>query len=529
MMTILLWLETVLLTAVAAAVLLSWAMRLAPSRWRLVGLAVAAFLPVLLAPGSLWTLGFWLSFYIGGIPIWSLSGLLLTSITSNAWLFWRARRDEPWKSWRLASGLAAAVVLTLTTFTLAEQAVIANLRTRSGESLAVATTVMPVSIPDEQNAAIPYTRAIPSLESQDLIKFKTENNGFRKWTDDDPRFREILQKLTEWREPLADLHEGGRRSGCWFERDFSSQALIDVTFRELVPLMNGAHLLWLDAHARFATGDVIQGWRSVESLSRLAQHYAREPFLLCQLVAVSIDGMAFTAATAGLKHPDQRELADIHIPEANSWSRQLRRALIMEQASGSQAMALANIRDDVLPLIMQQVVANDQLENSTNRPWLRLYTVFLLEADFSDFQRTLTAWRRATQKTWTDWQREEAEFDRRRGNPQERHIFGSLLLPAVKGAAEYMAVSEGQRSLVRLALAARTHRRTTGSWPANPEALAGIMSWPRDPFTDSPLRAEVREGKLVLWSIGPDGVDDHGDKEWDRAKKTGDLVLTVSP
>ena len=92
-----------------------------------------------------------------------------------------------------------------------------------------------------------------------------------------------------------------------------------------------------------------------------------------------------------------------------------------------------------------------------------------------------------------------------------------------------MASAEGYRSLTRLALAARTHRRTTGSWPANPEALAGVMVWPRDPFTDAPLRAEVRNGKLVLWSNGPDGVDDHGEKEWDRKTKNGDLILTVSP
>ncbi len=56
---------------------------------------------------------------------------------------------------------------------------------------------------------------------------------------------------------------------------------------------------------------------------------------------------------------------------------------------------------------------------------------------------------------------------------------------------------------------------------------AGINEIPIDPFTDEPLRTAMSDGKLVVYSVGPDGSDEGGRMPYDYDKKQGDLVFQL--
>ncbi|WP_425396317.1 SHD1 domain-containing protein [Aeoliella sp.] len=56
---------------------------------------------------------------------------------------------------------------------------------------------------------------------------------------------------------------------------------------------------------------------------------------------------------------------------------------------------------------------------------------------------------------------------------------------------------------------------------------AGIDEIPIDPFTDEPLRTADVDGKLVVYSVGTDVIDDGGTVLYDYQKKQGDFVFKL--
>ena len=69
-----------------------------------------------------------------------------------------------------------------------------------------------------------------------------------------------------------------------------------------------------------------------------------------------------------------------------------------------------------------------------------------------------------------------------------------------------------------------------------PESLRAVAPQyipqvPADPFGEGPLRSVMAAGKLTVYSVGPDGVDDDGRPVTDKvpgANSTGDLIVTVA-
>ena len=74
------------------------------------------------------------------------------------------------------------------------------------------------------------------------------------------------------------------------------------------------------------------------------------------------------------------------------------------------------------------------------------------------------------------------------------------------------------------ALAARRFREKHGRWPGSMEELAGLADAKRleDPFAAAPLRIAKVKNAIIIYSVGPDGRDDHA-AAYDAEKMTGDL------
>jgi hypothetical protein len=104
-----------------------------------------------------------------------------------------------------------------------------------------------------------------------------------------------------------------------------------------------------------------------------------------------------------------------------------------------------------------------------------------------------------------DWQRGKASFpDWARGS-------GQLLLDFANDRAQATWI-EAEVRLARVAIAAFRDGATAGM-----EAAARSI----DPFDGKPLRARVEPGVLVVWSVGPDQVDDGGSDEFPYPKPRG--------
>jgi hypothetical protein len=74
-----------------------------------------------------------------------------------------------------------------------------------------------------------------------------------------------------------------------------------------------------------------------------------------------------------------------------------------------------------------------------------------------------------------------------------------------------------------VAVAAERYRRANGRWP---EALAQLVPGylarvPADPFDGKPLRLRRRDDGVTVYSVGPDGKDDGGRIDRQRADPAG--------
>jgi hypothetical protein len=55
-----------------------------------------------------------------------------------------------------------------------------------------------------------------------------------------------------------------------------------------------------------------------------------------------------------------------------------------------------------------------------------------------------------------------------------------------------------------------------------------LESIPADPFDGKPLRLAVKEDRRIIYSVGPDGVDDGGVDIHGKEGK-GDVIFTLRP
>lgn len=103
--------------------------------------------------------------------------------------------------------------------------------------------------------------------------------------------------------------------------------------------------------------------------------------------------------------------------------------------------------------------------------------------------------------------------------PHRFPILG-VLMPALGHSVQTVQTARAHTDATLLAIAAHVHHRRTGAWPTDASELVPhlLPSIPEDPFNPGqPYRMIVRDGKLIVYSLGADGDDDQGTLEPNEA------------
>ena len=114
---------------------------------------------------------------------------------------------------------------------------------------------------------------------------------------------------------------------------------------------------------------------------------------------------------------------------------------------------------------------------------------------------------------WTTLDALEASITSSGGPFRQLHLFPlSIVAPAMDRIVLAYQYRAFMHQLTRTVVALNQYRAIHGSWPAGLEELEPelLERLPRDPFDGALVRYALRAGRPILWSIGPDKVDQTG-------------------
>jgi hypothetical protein len=422
--------------------------------------------------------------------------------------------------------VGVAVVLTCITVSNMDLAVKVQLAALRAESGAKVLALLPPRLAERDNAAGAYREAFEVLQPP--------GEGPARWTEKvaawlaadakvDFADQEVLALLRRHENGMALLRKAAALPGCSFDRDYHQA--VDLMLPELQHLREGAALLSLDARSKARQGDRKGAVADVAALFGMARHVS-EPILIALMVSVAIDRIAVATLedvlAQGVK-PD--EFATLAIADV-SYMRELQRDIRMEEAALGLPIYLAVSAGAVGDsLWLREVIAPLGGAYALGTP---LYRVFFLQDDLASYRRYMKAYADLAGRPYAEARGDWEELERRIRSDRAGGIVSSLSLPAVQRCVTLATRADAGHRLAQLALAALAFRAKKGAFPARLDELvpAHLGRVPLDPFDGKPLRLK-RDGKdLVLYSVGPDGIDDAGNP-WSEEHRRGDIVFRL--
>jgi len=271
-----------------------------------------------------------------------------------------------------------------------------------------------------------------------------------------------------------------------------------------------ANVLWYDAMLRSEEKDADGALDSVRGILNAGRSIGDEPTLISVLVRIAIRGVA-----AG----------------------ELERSLAQGQPSENPMRTLQSLLEDEekVPLLLygmrgERAVFDRLLENIQNGK-IRTKAVgglmgggeeFLLVSGPVAGQRAifLDIMTENVEAAKLPVEQQDAELTRIDKSISQRPLLIRILMPAGIRVAQAYCRSQAQLRAAIVALAVERFRREHGRWPNSlAELVPGKLPQVYvDPYDGKPLRYRRNKGGVVIYSVGPDKIDDGGNLE--RIKKT---------
>ncbi len=507
---VLLWFEhaTFLVSAVLLILILTSRMRSRPGR-ALLKIGILLLPSLFYVPLALWAI---ISRFVAGVdvPVFvPVSPVVILWASYVALWIYVGRRQQAGRPLNLARpamvcGVSLALmVMTFWNIDLAVRDDMSEMRLRAG---AMALATAPPRVLDSDNAALVYELAFALIE---------DYPDWPSTSDRDVPLEKLRQIISDHQSAIAQLRRAAAMPGYYIDRPWHAPRL-DWLLPQLGQARPASKLLIFDARLRLADGDITGALQNVQAVTRMAQHFGEEPLLVSALVAMSIHASALDELEQILPHATAADLKGFELSDTLSWDRHLRRALTMERTLGLMVFAQ--------PEQLRMVGGDDQRMTFAvlSTP---LYRVFALRDDLASSNRIWRAYLQAAAQPYyiakPMWQGAEAEL-----KSGVCGIVTGMLMPALSRSHETTTRNNALHELARTGLAMRKYQLKYRQLPANLDALVPefLISIPRDPFADQPLSLKVTEDQTVLYSVGPDLVDDDG-VAWNRESGKGDVMV----
>ena len=274
-------------------------------------------------------------------------------------------------------------------------------------------------------------------------------------------------------------------------------------------------MLRLDAREELARGHVSAAIADTAAIYGMSRHFAERPLLVSGLVGIGIGALADKTLEDVLPAVTNRdELAGLRLAQLPSMGRMLQQALRGEEAYGL-AFYGGELRD--VPGAKPVSGNNPQAQAVAMGLFSR---VFVLDSDdcmsmMNDYQNWAAQPYYAVEKQVSD------------SGGRGHGVFVSILLPSMSRMLITCGMIEATDACAEVAVAMTRFRLDHGAMPSRLDDLVPdyLDAVPTDPFDGKPIRLAVKPDRWIIYSVGPDGVD-NGGAEMDENQK-GDVIFTL--
>ena len=518
-----LWLAVVAAGLLWTAALTAAAARIPPTGWRLVLLALALAVPVLLlallvAPLVLlqrpgwWIYGIsaWLAAIGGGL--WILRTGAAERSVADA-LHGAGGAGEPvaagwWPVGLLALSFLAASV-ALGTVAIIDNAASADLAQRQLEAQSRLRIRLPVPIPAAADALPLYLEAAGLLEDDPVLT--ADDSPLHQLAPDAsaPARAELLRRHAD---ALAAVRQAADAEACGASEQWRA-ADMDTFLERTTMLRLCARFLALAARHEAATGDMQGGLADIVRLRRIARHATDKPVLLTGLVGLAIDSLALNtlADILPLARPADRPLLagplakELTAPGTSPTTILMGEegfglAQFADMAAAGPALA-ADLDEAAAPLYAQWVAGP-------------LFRLSVLPEELSAYSSCLERYQQAAATESLAARQilaREAEKSSADGG-----TLAQLVAPGLSSFLKSQDRFDAKRAAAGVLLAATRQRLETGALPDTIDKLVPteLDAVPADSFLGEPMQKPLRllqtTGEWTIYSVGPNGNDDGG-------------------
>jgi len=366
----------------------------------------------------------------------------------------------------------------------------------------------------------PALRCTPgaSLEKKNTARLPEKELAAIRRFCEEPASKEALQLLSE----AAKKEEG------YFARDYAKGIALDSS--ELNFLFPSLRLLLNRSWCLAMGGDVAGGVSEMRSGMRISEFYLNDPLLICWLVGVSGEQMCLPAIMDLLAKTDvaPREMDDLEI--SVKAIRGMVRTTLVRAFDGERIFFGASIFEQLLSrnigpseiLSAFGVSASSGKVNSQAEGLVLIYQYPLrpfLIADYAAYLRFMLGIR----KVILDPQAGDREAKRLAEKIPRTAFLTRISAPAFGSILGKLHEVEVSLDLALLGLRAEKFRMGNGHYPPSLAEVPGPL--PKDPFTGGEFHYKESDGNILIYSVGPDLVDNQGNAV--KVKGERDIVWSV--
>jgi hypothetical protein len=452
----------------------------------------------------------------------------LAFLAGAAIVLYLGRRREPasrpvaagWRVWLLALAWIIAGVIWSLLLRHMDRVALARYADALSDARSRYLANMTPSTPESTAAARLYESAFARLSGDPDTGIKNlDRIGSADFDANDPT---TVAYLGREQSTIAYLRQVAAMQACRFEQD-TADPDINSYCPDGLQERQAAVLLGLDAREEAARGRVASAMTDVNAAFAMARNIGQRPFMVQGLIGAGTDDLGCRALEAILPAVKTKsDLAPLRLSEMPPLSGAFQQALrgeewfqitLLDTTIRTLAPARANTPSGNLPDLMPLGAAP--------RAYVR---VFYFNVDPTvQYMRTI--------EDYSVQPYHEIRNRLRQAEGLAPNLgFGALFAPAGEKALAAAERAEATELCARVAVAMTRYRLDHGTLPARLDQLvpAYLDAIPVDPYDGNPLRLTTADDSSIIYSIGPDGVD-NGGIEINNQTGLGDIIFTLKP